>query len=88
MDIRYYAVQFWSSNHQCTVGDPNKVTGRMSIACTLRLFRTYCERSCWIGNNAVNRKSVTKREARTLHYGMNVEEYNDMVRFLECTEVH
>jgi len=88
MERRFYAVRFWSSNRWCTVGDPNKITGRMSIACTLHVFGTAYERSCWIDHNSINRKSVTTREARTLHYGMTIEDYNDMVRFLEYTEVY
>ncbi len=86
--MRYYAFEYWSGR-KTTTGKPNHTTGRLSIAGTLKLFSTRAERDRWVAAGRVTsdmqgncRKTVTVRQARSLHQGMSIAAYNDMIELL------
>ena len=93
---KYYGVRFHGGNRTCTTGTPNVVTGRMSIACSIEVFRTKAERDEWVGNEKLSapcgldggeRIAATKKECRNYCLGETVEgfeetlEYNEIARY-------
>jgi hypothetical protein len=82
--MKYYAFEYWSGRNT-TIGQPNKITGRLSIAGDLRCFDTMAERDGWIKyfNRGRLREKVTKRESRQLCAGMSVRDYEEYLQMLE-----
>jgi hypothetical protein len=81
----FYAAQF-ESGENTTTGQPNSRTGRMSKAVNLMAFSKKENRDAWVDNGKVTsdmrgncRKATTKKEARNLHLGMSVVEFNEML---------
>jgi hypothetical protein len=37
---KFYGIRFEGGNRTCTTGTPNEITGRMSIAADLQVFRS------------------------------------------------
>lgn len=83
---KYYAVQF-TSGKNTTTGEANSRTGRMSKAVDLVSFSKKETRDNWVENGKITsdmqggncRKSVTKQEARDLHLGETLAEFNEML---------
>jgi hypothetical protein len=79
----FYAVEFWDRNRDCTTGQPNEKTGRMSIACDLMAFSSREERYLWVRKDIQYRSYVTKNEMRKLCRGMSIAEYNEYIESLQ-----
>jgi len=48
---KFYAVNFWSSNHGCTCGQAGK-NGRFGLACDIKIFLTKKERDNFVDNTS------------------------------------
>ena len=77
MASHYYAVQY-ECGINTTTGQPNARTGRMSTAVNLLSFSKKINRDAWVIDGNC-RKSVSKKEARSLHLGMSVYEFTEML---------
>jgi len=82
---RFYGFEFYSGRGT-TTGAPNETTGRMSIAGGIVVFGSMRERDDWVEGGAVTsemcgncREAVTIREARSMHLGMSVAAYDEML---------
>jgi len=89
---KYYGIRFLGGNRTCTTGSPNEITGRMSIACNLEVFRSRADRDAWIekeklsapcGCDGGERIASTKRECRSYRLGDTVEQFNETLEFNE-----
>lgn len=85
---KYYAVEYMSGKNT-TIGQPNKTTGRYSRAVHLSVFSNKQERDAWVDDGKVTsamqsncRRAVTKTEARNLHLGMSVDDFEEHVEYL------
>jgi hypothetical protein len=83
--MRFYAFQF-QSGANTTTGQPNPTTGHFSTAGDLVVFSTREKRDAWVRRGRATsamrgncRYAVTAKEARTLHLGMTMDEYNSYV---------
>lgn len=86
---KYYAFEY-SSGRNTTTGQPNESTGRMSTAGRLAVFHSQSDRNKWVDDGRYTsdmggccRESVTSVEARRLHAGQSVADYNEFVAMLE-----
>lgn len=76
----YIGFEFWDSNRNCTTGDPNPRTRRMSIAGDYRVFSTHANRLEWIYEaGRRDRIAVTRRELRKLRGGQNLADFNEQL---------
>ena len=90
---RYYAAQFWSGL-KTTIGEPNPLTGRMSIACDLAVFSEKSKRDEWVSNGKLTsdmrgncRMSVSKKDARKLTAGWSLQDFNEYIEsMIDATE--
>jgi len=89
---KYYGIRFFGGNRTCTTGTPNKVTGRMSVACEVQVFCSVQERAVWVSREKLSepcgcgggeRIACTKKYARSKNLGISVEDFE---RDLEYSE--
>jgi hypothetical protein len=85
--MKYYAFEFRSGRHT-TTGEPNKKTGRLSIAGNLVIFASKEKRDAWVDAGKTTsdmqgncRESVTRTEARNLNLGASMSEHIEYVEF-------
>jgi hypothetical protein len=90
---RYYAFEFKSGRHT-TTGWANSSTGLHSCAGDLAVFTSKSNRDAWVAKGRTTsdmqdncRKSVTAKIARSLHFGLTVENYNEMLQAIVDAEV-
>lgn len=77
--MKYYAFLLWNENRSCTIGLPNKQTGRLSIAGDLEVFRTKSDRRNWLCAHNARSIAVTKKHARKLLRGLSIQEFNQYI---------
>lgn len=92
----FYGIRFLGGNRTCTTGEPNSITGRMSVACDVTVFRTRSERDKWVNEEKISapsgcgggeRISCTKKYARSKQRGISVAEFEqDIEREIEDNE--
>jgi hypothetical protein len=89
---KFYGIRFFGGNRTCTTGTPNKVTGRMSVACNVQVFRSAHERDVWVSREKLSepcgcdggeRIACTKRYARSKNLGISVEAFERDLRNAE-----
>jgi hypothetical protein len=94
MKRKFYAIRFLGGNRTCTTGDPHPLTGRMSIACENKVFRTSEDRNKWIykenlyapcGCGGGERIKCTKKYLRSKNLGMSVEDFNEDLEYSEMS---
>lgn len=81
--MKIYALEFSGGRHT-TRGEPNKHTGRFSIAVDLFSFRSRAERDEWVSLGAVTsdmqgncREAVKLKELRGYFLGYTQDEFDD-----------
>jgi len=79
--MKFYGFEYWDGR-QTTTGEPNQMTGRMSIAGTIAVFDNARDRGTWIGHTEYKhglpcRVACTKETLRSLHLGMSVADFKD-----------
>ncbi len=77
---QFYGFEYWGGP-RTTTGDPHPLTGRMSIAGDLSVFRAREDRERWLQSGSRERITVSKAQARMLHLGWSV---SDFEYHLEC----
>ena len=91
---KYYGVRFLGGNRTCTTGTPNEITGNMSIACDVQVFRSRADRDAWVNNedlyaptgaNGGERIAATKTECRRLRQGNTVEAFEEELEMAEMS---
>lgn len=86
----YYGFRFFAGRNT-TMGHPNKITGKYSIAG--QMFASYNKekfenwlanekRDCVSGNGGGERIKCTKAELRSLNLGDTIEEFEDEINFI------
>jgi hypothetical protein len=92
--VRFYGVRFLGGNRACTTGTPNQVTGRMSVACDIQVFRSKNDREKWLNNEKLSaptgcgggeRIAATKADCRKLRFGDSLEEFEKMLEWAESS---
>jgi len=70
----FYGIQF-KDGMNTTTGEPNKISGRMSIACDIVVFKTRRKRGNWLANERdKTRIPVTLKEIPRYHRGMKTRD--------------
>lgn len=77
--MKFYAFEYWGGSHT-TTGDPNRMTGRMSIAGELAIFENKKSRDDWASKSS-KREIVSSTEARRLKQGMSINDYKEYVAY-------
>ncbi len=93
MNRTYFAFQFKSGRNTST-GTPNRITGRMSTAGTLRAFRSAAQRDAWVAEGCTTsdmtgncREAISAKEARRLCAGSTTANFQSDVEYaLACSE--
>ena len=82
---KYYAVEF-KSGPTTTTGQPHPRTGNYNKAVDLKVFLSQADCVQWLAQGkttsdmqGLNRQAVTVKEARSMHLGMSVAEYNALL---------
>ncbi len=91
--IKFKGFEFYSGR-RTTTGTPNSNTGYLSIAGKLVVFTNLVSLNSWIDAGEITsdmtgncRASVNVKEARALHLGMSVADYNNMINCLEVSGI-
>ena len=91
---KFYGIRFLGGNKTCTTGTPNEITGRMSVACDIQVFRSQADRELWLagqkwseptGCGGGERIAVKKTECRKYKLGISVEAFNEMLEMAEMS---
>lgn len=91
---KFYGVRFLGGNRTCTTGTPNDVTGRLSIACDIQVFRSRADRDEWLlnqkwseptGCGGGERIAATKAECRRFKMGISVEQFEEVLEMAEMS---
>lgn len=83
----YYAVEY-SRDETATTGDPNRRTGKLSIACTPVAFYSKQIRKKWVAaaKSGNCRQAVTRKELRQLCLGMSIAAFNESTLYMSLIE--
>lgn len=76
-------------NHKASCGEPNKITGRMSIYGEIVKFRNKRERDDYFKDYRYSThpaKKCSKRQLRGFHEGMTVRDFEEHLSEVEFTE--
>jgi len=88
MARKYYGIRFFSSNRECTMGDPHPKTGRCSKASAIEVFRTKADLDEWLDSEKLTapsgldggaRISANKADCRKQCLGMSVQSFEEML---------
>lgn len=80
---KYYGIRYWSGR-STTTGTPNPITGRMSKAVDIEVFRSKKDRDEWLRNEKLSapcglgggeRIAATKKLCRQHRLGCSVEDF-------------
>jgi len=84
---KFYGVRFLGGNRTCTTGKPNPITGRMSIACDIQVFRSKKELEEWVNarSNDGERISATKYDCRKFRRGDSMKVFEMMLELAESS---
>lgn len=77
-----YLVKFYSSK-KTTTGEPNKKTGKYSIACKCEIYRG---QKLEVNSSGIDDEIVTKTGLRKYCMGMSIQEFEYCLECLECLE--
>ena len=89
---KFYGVRFLGGNRTCTTGTPHEITGNMSIACDVQIFRSRAERDAWLkkqelsaptGANGGERIAAKKIEVRKYKLGNSMEAFEEELGMIE-----
>jgi hypothetical protein len=90
---RYFGFEFYS-NERTTTGEPNKASGRLSIAGQLKVFIKKRDRDLWVLEGSITsdmqnncRRAVTREEARQTRAGMSISDYKELLLILEGSAI-
>ena len=74
----FYAFHFYDGR-RTTTGNPNKRTGRCSVAGRITTFKSKLQRDQWVIEHS-KRMAVNAKEARQLCLGQNMANYIDTIK--------
>ena len=76
---RFYAISYYDGK-TTTTGEPNEITGSLSIACDVYAFNSKYDRDSYV-NEANSHKVIvsTAKEARNHCLGMRIKDYKEML---------
>ena len=86
--MRYYYAATFPYGRTVSTGEPNKRTGRMSVACVFHAFHTRKERDAFLVRSTQccrNAGAFTKKGLRSLSLGSSVQDFEENVRYAETT---
>ena len=73
---KYYAILFLGGNRTCTTGEPNKKTGRMSVACENYVFDSKKARDLWVEKQGDReRMACSKKYLRSKNLGCSMRDF-------------
>jgi len=75
----YFAIEYRNENRNCTTGEPNLRTGRMSKAIFIECFDSMSSRKEWIENSDSDRMKISIKNLREHCLGMSTEEFLSMI---------
>ena len=79
---KYFYAATFPFGRDCTTGEPNKKTGRMSKACKFYAFTSKKERDSFVESNHTA-EAFSRRGLRGLSLGSSVENFDFDVRSAE-----
>ena len=82
-NTKYFYAATFPYGRNCTTGEPNKITGRMSLAAKFHAFKTRADRDAFVAKHD-KAEAFTKRGLRALNLGASVVDFEENVRFAEC----
>jgi hypothetical protein len=91
---KFYGIRYHGGNRTCTTGQPNDITGRMSIACNIEVFRARAERDEWVSKEKLSapcgcdggeRIAATKNECRKHRLGETVHDFEESLEYAEMS---
>jgi len=90
--MRFYGFEY-ASGRGTSSGQPNETTGRYNTAGDLNCFETKADRDIWVDDGPETsamcgncREAVTVGQARSLHRGMSVVDYDEMLKYIVVDE--
>lgn len=87
---KHYGIRYFSTNRNCTTGEPHPLTGRMSKACEIVVFDTKPELDNWMSEEKLSSPSglgggerikASKNTCRKHCLGMSVEAFEEELTY-------
>ena len=86
----YYGIRYLNQNRRCTTGYPHPITGRMSIACDVKVFHSKEGLETWLseeklgsycGSGGGERIKATKKMCREHCLGTSVANFEEELKY-------